>query len=106
MEIQKLEALVRFSREKMQKVALFDSPRCFCDLYCLEPGQDQRVHSHADSDKIYIVLAGRGLFTIGPEEREVGQGEAVIARAGEPHGVKNPAEERLTLLVFMSPKPQ
>ena len=105
MEVISLDALVRFSDEKMQKVPLFDSEKYFCDLYCLRPGQDQRVHTHAESDKIYLVVRGSGLFHIGGEERELNTGQAVIARPGETHGVRNTAAEDLVLLVFMTPKP-
>jgi len=105
MEVVNLESLVRFSNEKMQKVPLFDSEKCFCDLYCLSPGQDQRVHTHEESDKIYVVLKGSGEFHIGGQQRTLVSGQAVIARPGEAHGVKNTSEENLVLLVFMSPKP-
>jgi quercetin dioxygenase-like cupin family protein len=105
MQALNFESLVHFSDEKMQKISLFDSTKYFCDLYCLKPGQDQRIHSHAESDKIYFVLRGRGVFQIGGEERELGTGEAVVARPGEPHGVRNGSAEDLVLLVFMTPKP-
>src|ERR1051326_1346419 len=105
MEVRKLQELVRFADDKMQKVPLFDSAKYFCDLYCLKPGQDQRIHSHAESDKIYYVLQGKGTFHIGGEEQELGPGEIVVARAGDPHGVRNAASEDLVLLVFMIPRP-
>ena len=105
MEIRKLRDLIRFSDDKMQKVALFESQKYFCDLYCLKPGQDQRIHSHSESDKIYFVLRGRGLFHIAGEERELGENETVIARPGQDHGVKNSSAEELVLLVFMTPRP-
>ena len=105
MEVRSIQGLVRFSDEKMQKSPVFDSPKYFCDLYCMRPGQDQRVHSHADSDKIYFVLRGKGLFHIAGEERELGEGETVIARPGQDHGVKNSSTEDLVLLVFMTPRP-
>jgi len=105
MEVLKLEDLVRFSDEKMQKLPVFESPNYFCDLYCLKAGQDQRIHSHAESDKIYFVLRGRGQFHIAGEERELGSGEGVIARPGQAHGVKNSVAEDLVLLVFMVPRP-
>jgi len=105
MEVMKVEDLVRFSVEKMQKLPVFESPKYFCDLYCLKAGQDQRIHTHAESDKIYFVLRGRGMFHIAGEERELGSGEAVVARPGEAHGVKNSAAEDLVLLVFMVPRP-
>jgi mannose-6-phosphate isomerase-like protein (cupin superfamily) len=105
METVDFESLIHFSNEKMQKVPLFDSVKCFCDLYCLTPGQDQRVHTHQESEKIYVVLKGSGSFHIGGAERELATGQAVIARAGEAHGVRNSGEQDLVLLVFMTPKP-
>ena len=105
MEVISLDSVARFSDEKMQKVPLFDSEKYFCDLYCLRPGQDQRVHTHAESDKIYVVVRGSGLFHVGGEERELKSGQAVIARPGEAHGVRNAGEQDLVLLVFMTPRP-
>jgi quercetin dioxygenase-like cupin family protein len=105
METRNVGQLIRFSDDKMQKIPLFDSARYFCDLYCLKSGQDQRIHSHAESDKIYFVLRGKGTFHIAGEEKELGAGEIVIARPGEAHGVRNAAAEDLVLLVFMTPRP-
>ncbi len=105
METRSVEESVAFSEEKMQKNALFDSPHLFYDAYCLLPGQAQRVHAHEGSDKVYFVLRGTGRFTVGGEERELGEGHAVIARAGDPHGVRNDTGENLVLLVTMAPRP-
>jgi len=100
-----LAEAISFSEEKMKKNALFDSPHLFYDLYCLLPGQRQKVHAHESSDKIYYVLEGTGRFTIGEEEQNLGKGHAIIARAGVPHGVRNASEENLVLLVTMAPRP-
>ena len=97
--------LIRFSADKMQKIPLFDSTKYFCDLYCLRPGQDQHIHSHAESDNIYFVLRGKGVFHIAGEEMELASGETVIAKPGQDHGVKNASAEDLVLLVFMTPRP-
>ena len=105
METRNVDHLIRFSDDKMQKISVFDSAKYFCDLYCLKSGQDQRIHSHAESDKIYFVLRGKGTFHIAGEEKELGAGEIVIARPGETHGVRNAAAEDLVLLVFMTPRP-
>jgi mannose-6-phosphate isomerase-like protein (cupin superfamily) len=105
MEIQSIPDLVRFSDEKMQKIPVFDSEKYFFDIYCLKPGQDQRVHTHAESDKIYLVLRGRGMFHIAGEERELTFGQSVIARPNQAHGVRNACSEDLVLLVFMTPRP-
>ncbi|MGF1472436.1 MAG: cupin domain-containing protein [Rubrobacteraceae bacterium] len=105
MESKRVSESVTFSEAKMQKNSLFDSRRLFYDTYCLLPGQGQKVHAHEDSDKVYYVLEGTGRFTVGEDEEDLGRGQAVIARAGEPHGVRNAAEENLVLLVTMAPPP-
>jgi quercetin dioxygenase-like cupin family protein len=98
--------LLRFSDEKMQKVNLFESHRMFADLYCLQPGQQQKPHTHDESDKIYVELEGESTFVVGEEERTLTRGESCVAKAGEPHGVRNDSSENAVLLVFMAPHPQ
>ena len=49
------------------KATLFRSGRLLLGLNCLEPGQAQAVHDHADQDKFYLVLEGEGAFTVGAE---------------------------------------
>jgi mannose-6-phosphate isomerase-like protein (cupin superfamily) len=102
----KLSELVQFSPDKMKKNGVFETERFFCDTYCFEPGQNQSPHTHAREDKVYCVLQGRGLFTVGGEERELGPGEIALAPAGQTHGVANRSQQRLVTLVFMTPKPQ
>jgi len=94
-----------FRAEKLSKVGLFASERFFLDLYCLEPGQSQKPHAHAGSDKVYLVTEGRGRFRVGDDERELGAGEAVLAGSGEVHGIENDSGARLVVLTFMSPPP-
>jgi mannose-6-phosphate isomerase-like protein (cupin superfamily) len=105
LDSKRVEEETSFSEQKMKKNSLFDSPYLFYDAYCLLPGQAQMVHAHDDSDKVYYVLRGTGRFTVGEEEEDLGEGYAVIARAGVPHGVSNETQENLILLVTMAPRP-
>jgi quercetin dioxygenase-like cupin family protein len=86
-------------------VNLFDTERMFCDIYCFEPGQEQASHKHANNDKVYYVLEGRGTFSVGDEETEGGPGMAILCPPGIAHGVANTGGERLVVLVFMAPHP-
>lgn len=99
--IQRLDAR-RFDPSKLQKVSLFETPRFFCDVYCLEPGQAQKPHRHEAADKVYAVLEGEVRVRVGAEVATVGAGCAVLAPAGEDHGVENPGPSRAALLVFMT----
>ena len=80
---------VRFQAYKMAKIALAATPRVLLDLYALEPGKAQKVHTHDDQDKVYVVLEGRGRITVGAEDETLEAGDAVVAPAGVAHGVRN-----------------
>jgi quercetin dioxygenase-like cupin family protein len=95
----------RFDPGKLQKLNLFETPRFFLDVYCLEPGQAQKPHSHAASDKVYAVLEGQVTVRVGDATATLGPGESALAPAGIDHGVENPGPTRAALLVFMSPRP-
>lgn len=95
----------RFDAAKMQKIGLFETDRFFCDVYCLEPGQSQKAHAHAGSDKVYAVLEGAVVARVGGESVELRAGDAVLAPAGSEHGIENRTGARAAVLVFMAPKP-
>jgi mannose-6-phosphate isomerase-like protein (cupin superfamily) len=94
-----------FRDDKMNKINLFESPHLFCDVYCLKPGQSQKVHSHAHNDKIYYTVSGSAFVTLGDETLPLPCGHVAIAPAGVPHGVENRSDANCTLLVLMAPNP-
>jgi quercetin dioxygenase-like cupin family protein len=105
MKVVTLADCQQFSAEKMKKNNLFQTDRFFCDIYCFEPGQEQKGHVHADQDKVYVVLEGHGTFQVGTDRQVLEAGQATIASAGEEHGVKNHTSQRLKVLVFVAPNP-
>tara|TARA_B100000029_G_scaffold58977_1_gene53164 strand:- start:61497 stop:61817 length:321 start_codon:yes stop_codon:yes gene_type:complete len=95
-----------FSEDKFQKINIFDTERMFCDIYCFEPGQEQKAHSHFENDKIYYVLEGTGgKFVVGDETFKGNPGTAILCPPGVDHGVINTGQDRLVVLVFMAPHP-
>lgn len=95
----------RFDAAKMVKLNLFETERFFLDVYCLEPGQAQKPHAHAGSDKVYVVLEGEVEVRVGDETGTLRAGDAVLAPAGPDHGVTNRSSARAALLVMMAPPP-
>lgn len=93
----------QFNNEKMKKNNIFQTDRFFCDVYCFEPGQEQKGHVHGEQDKIYLVLEGQGTFTVGVETKILGPGQGTMAPAGEAHGVLNHSSGQLKVLVFVAP---
>ena len=105
MNVVNLSNYQHFSNEKMKKNNIFQTPRFFCDIYCFEPGQEQKGHVHGEQDKVYFVLEGQGTFQVGAEKQVLGPGQGTMAQAGEEHGVKNHTDQRLKVLVFVAPNP-
>jgi quercetin dioxygenase-like cupin family protein len=105
MKVIQLDEYQQFSQEKMKKNNIFETPRFFCDVYCFEPGQEQKGHVHGEQDKVYLVLDGEGTFQVGAVKQVLGPGQGTIAPAGEEHGVKNESRKRLRVLVFVAPNP-
>lgn len=91
--------------EKFYKATLFRSDALLLGVNCLEPGQVQQAHDHADQDKFYYVVEGEGNFVLGEAHRTAAAGDVVWAPAGMVHGVSNDDETRLTLLVGIAPAP-
>lgn len=52
METRRLETAIAFSEEKMRKNSLFETEHLYCDLYCLLPGQFQKIHAQVKSQDV------------------------------------------------------
>lgn len=91
--------------DKFFKATLFRGDALMLGVNCLEPGQAQAAHDHADQDKFYYVIEGEGRFQVGEAFVVAGEGQVVWAPAGVVHGVTNEGQGRLTLLVGIAPAP-
>ena len=90
----------------MARHRLAATDRCQADLYCLRPGQSQAAHSHADQDKLYFGVEGVGRIRVGDEEQSLEPGVLVLAPAGVEHGLTNPGDTPLLVLVVVVPPPR
>jgi quercetin dioxygenase-like cupin family protein len=95
---------VRFGADAPIKADLFAGRQLFVGLNCFEPGQSQRIHTHAGADKFYLVLGGKASMVVGEETREVEEGTVVWAPADVPHGVAR-VTTRTVMLVAIAPPP-
>ena len=94
-----------YDPERMGKATLYQSERILVGLNAFEPGQEHRLHAHAGVDKLYHVLAGRGVFLLAGREAPMAAGMALVAPAGAPHGIRNTGGERLLVLAVLAPSP-
>ena len=105
MERIRLRDRVAFQEAKMARHLLAATPRCQADLYCLRPGQGQAAHTHGDQDKLYLGVEGVGRIRVGSEEQWLEPGVLVLAPAGAEHGLANPGDTPLVVLVVVVPPP-
>ncbi len=94
-----------FDAQKMGKSTLFRSERMLVGLNAFEPGQEHALHAHAGLDKVYQVLAGRGLFLLEDREIPMESGVLLVAPEGVAHGIRNTGTERLVVLAILAPSP-
>jgi quercetin dioxygenase-like cupin family protein len=94
-----------YDSQKMGKATLFQSDRLLVGLNAFEPGQEHRLHAHAGMDKVYHVLAGRGVFLLEGREAPMEAGMTLIAEEGILHGIRNTGGERLLVLAILAPSP-
>ena len=99
------EDLAVYDDARMGKSTLFQSDRLLVGLNAFEPGQEHRLHAHSGMDKVYHVLAGRGVFLLQGREEPMEPGMLLIAPEGVPHGIRNTGTERLLVLTLLAPSP-
>jgi len=95
----------QFAESKMGKVTLAQGEKLYAGLNCFLAGQEHRAHVHADQDKMYVVLEGRGEAGVGGEISQVEPGDVVFAAAGVEHGLRNTSDAPLVVLVVFGPPP-
>jgi quercetin dioxygenase-like cupin family protein len=94
-----------YDPERMGKTTLFQSDRLLVGLNAFEPGQEHRLHAHSGMDKVYHVLAGRGVFLLEGREEPMTAGTLLVAPAEVPHGIRNTGTDRLLVLAILAPSP-
>lgn len=103
MLIRRPAAHARFSPDKMGKTMIAQGDHLFAGLNCFEPGQEHAPHVHEGQDKLYVILEGHGLVTVGEDTQELKEGDAAFAPSGALHSIRNPGPNRLVVMAILAP---
>jgi putative monooxygenase len=68
-----------------------------------QPGSQQQLHEHPDSEQVYVIVAGSGEMIVEGEERHVEAGTMVFIPPGAKHAIRNSGTEPLTYVSATSP---
>jgi mannose-6-phosphate isomerase-like protein (cupin superfamily) len=68
-----------------------------------DPGSQQRLHSHPDSEQVYVIISGRGQMLVAGEKKEVRSGTLVFIPPGAEHAIYNPGPDQLVYASAAAP---
>jgi mannose-6-phosphate isomerase-like protein (cupin superfamily) len=69
----------------------------------LEPGQATQRHHHADTEEIYVVLAGEGDMEVDRDRSRVAPGDAILIPPGAWHQLRADESRELRILCCCAP---
>lgn len=106
MEKKMFEALQTFSQSGFVRKRIWQTDKLHCNLYCFEPGQQNSLHRHPESDEVVLCLEGEGIIVVGTEQRAIKAGETVLVPMNTPHGYINTSRDsRMIISVVQCPLP-
>jgi mannose-6-phosphate isomerase-like protein (cupin superfamily) len=69
----------------------------------LEPGQATQRHYHADTEEIYVILAGKGDMEVDGDRSRVAPGDAILIPPGAWHQLRADESAELRILCCCAP---
>ena len=69
----------------------------------IPPGGEIGAETHPDTDQILLFVEGRGRSVLDGVERDVGEGELVLVRAGTHHNFINTGDRPLRIVTAYAP---
>ncbi|GAB6153076.1 cupin domain-containing protein [Desulfosporosinus burensis] len=102
-----LNKLAQFDVNEPQKVMVYQTDKTLGAMWCLEPGQEVFLHQHSNADDVWICLEGEsGQYFAGEgQEVEIKKGMAMLAKAGQTHGMRNTGKDRFVFIGIAGPVP-
>ena len=68
----------------------------------MNPGGEQHIHNH-ENEQCYFIIEGRGIMTVGDDEKRVNKGDCIFIPSDEPHGLVNDGGKSLIYYSCASP---
>lgn len=66
-------------------------------------GTDQELHSHEESEQVYVVCRGAGTMTVAGDRQEIAEGDLVMVPPATDHSIANNGDTELCCVSVQSP---
>src|SRR5262245_49360635 len=67
------------------------------------PGIDQGLHSHEESEQVYVVVKGTGTMTVAGDTQKIGEGDLILVPPATDHSIANDGSGDLCCVAAQSP---
>ena len=106
LRIYDMDVVKQEDKESAKKTPFYQSDSTGGSVWVIKPGQTLQKHRHHNSDDIWIVLQGEGVFYPEPD-KEVAfrKGQVIVTRKGFCHGAKNTGGEDIIFVSIVAPVP-
>ena len=105
METVKLTDFVHFSDEGVRRETVFETLRLWSQVLCLSGPQAWGPVRDDESDAIFTVLAGEGVFMVEGKRKRLAQWGAVLVGSGEEVTIRNASVDPLVVMMIAAPPP-
>jgi quercetin dioxygenase-like cupin family protein len=100
------DAYQQFTPEAAHAARMYKDQDISLVVWNLEPGQENRQHSHPESAHTFLVLTGEGVYLRDDADpTPIRAGDYIIIPRQVLHGIRNTGTERLSYVAFTSQGP-
>jgi mannose-6-phosphate isomerase-like protein (cupin superfamily) len=100
-----LKRFVHFSADGVRREMVFETERLWTQVLCFERNQTIGPMTDADSDGIFLVVAGEAVFMVEGKRKRLEQWGTVLVPAGTEVTVTNASADPLVLFLMTAPPP-
>ena len=105
-QLKTLDQVAVFSPQAFVRKRVWESAALHCNVYAFEPGQQNAMHHHPNSDEVVMCWEGNGRAVIGNEVFALRPRATLLVPAGVPHGyVNTDSTRRMIITVVQCPQP-
>jgi mannose-6-phosphate isomerase-like protein (cupin superfamily) len=66
-------------------------------------GAEQTLHSHEESEQVYVVVSGSGSMSVAGDTQQVGEGDLILVPPATAHSISNDGSDELACISIQSP---
>ena len=89
-----------------KKTVFYSTDSTSGSVWVIKPGQTLQKHFHSNSDDVWVVLQGEGVYYIEPDkEVPLHKGQVLVAPKNACHGLKNTGNEDIIFVGIVAPVP-